>query len=102
MRQHGEAHRMVPESGVHFRVRCLRGREKAMSASAGSTQPRIVIAGGGLAGLSLALALKTALADGIDVIMCDPALKRDPHGDKRSYAIAAAARRMLEALGVWT
>ncbi len=72
-----------------------------MSASAGSTQPRIVIAGGGLAGLSLALALKKALSDGIDVVMCDPALKRDPHGDKRSYAIAAAARRMLEALGVW-
>ena len=65
-------------------------------------QPRIVIAGGGLAGLSLALALKTALSDGVEVVMCDPALKRDPHGDKRSYAIAAAARRMLEALGVWT
>ena len=60
-------------------------------------QPRIVIAGGGLAGLSLALALKRALSDGVEVVMCDPALKRDPHGDKRSYAIAAAARRMLEA-----
>ncbi|NNC00887.1 2-octaprenyl-6-methoxyphenyl hydroxylase, partial [Corallococcus exiguus] len=31
----------------------------------------------------------------------DPALKRDPHGDRRAYAIAAAARRMLQALGVW-
>jgi len=72
-------------------------RRKAQS----PTRPRIVIAGGGLAGLSLALALKTALSDGVDVTMCDPALKRDPHGDKRSYAIAAAARRMLEALGVW-
>jgi 2-octaprenyl-6-methoxyphenol hydroxylase len=72
-----------------------------MSAATGSTQPRIVIAGGGLAGLSLSLALKRALSDGIDVVMCDPALKRDPHGDKRSYAIAAAARRMLTALGVW-
>ncbi len=72
-----------------------------MSAATGSAQPRIVIAGGGLAGLSLSLALKSALADGIDVVMCDPALKRDPHGDKRSYAIAAAARRMLEALGIW-
>ena len=51
-------------------------------------QPRIVIAGGGLAGLSLALALKIALSDGVEVVMCDPALKRDPHGDKRSYAIA--------------
>jgi 2-octaprenyl-6-methoxyphenol hydroxylase len=72
-----------------------------MSAATGPAQPRIVIAGGGLAGLSLSLALKRALADGVDVVMCDPALKRDPHGDKRSYAIAAAARRMLTALGVW-
>jgi 2-octaprenyl-6-methoxyphenol hydroxylase len=62
---------------------------------------RIVIAGGGLAGLTLSLALKRALADGVDVVMCDPALKRDPHGDKRAYTIAAAARRMLEALEIW-
>ena len=62
---------------------------------------RIVVAGGGLAGLSLALALKRALADGVEVVMCDPALRRDPRGDKRAYAIAAAARRMLEALAVW-
>jgi 2-octaprenyl-6-methoxyphenol hydroxylase len=72
-----------------------------MSAATGSTTPRIVIAGGGLAGLSLALALKKALSGGLAVTMCDPALKRDPHGDKRSYAIAAAARRMLTALDVW-
>jgi 2-octaprenyl-6-methoxyphenol hydroxylase len=64
-------------------------------------RPRIVIAGGGLAGLCLALALKHALGDGLDVVMCDPALRRDPHGDKRAYAVAAAARRMLETLGVW-
>ncbi|MFL4995699.1 MAG: FAD-dependent monooxygenase, partial [Microvirga sp.] len=73
-----------------------------MGAAMGSAQMRIVIAGGGLAGLALALALKKALADGIDVVMCDPALRRDPHGDKRSYAIAAAARRMLGALGIWS
>src|SRR3712207_5474416 len=72
-----------------------------MSDATARKRPRIVIAGGGLAGLSLALALKKALADGVDVVMGDPALKRDPHGDKRSYAIAAAARRMLAALGVW-
>ncbi|MEZ0168896.1 ubiquinone biosynthesis hydroxylase [Microvirga sp. TS319] len=70
-------------------------------AAAGTERSRIVIAGGGLAGLSLALALKRALADGVDVVMCDPALARDPHGDRRSFAIAAAARRMFEALGLW-
>ncbi|HEV2558724.1 MAG TPA: ubiquinone biosynthesis hydroxylase [Microvirga sp.] len=61
----------------------------------------IVIAGGGLAGLSLALALKRSLGEALEVVMCDPALKRDPRGDRRAYAIAAAARRMLQALGVW-
>ena len=61
---------------------------------------RIVIAGGGVAGLSLALALKGALGEGADVVLCDPALARDPAGDRRAYAIAAAARRMLNALGV--
>jgi len=75
--------------------------ENTMSAAAGTERSRIVIAGGGLAGLSLALALKRALADGIDVVMADPALARHPDGDRRSFAIAAAARRMFEALGVW-
>jgi 2-octaprenyl-6-methoxyphenol hydroxylase len=71
-----------------------------------STEPpapwHVLIAGGGIAGLSLALALKQALGDAIEVTVCDPALDRDPAGDRRAYAVAAAARRMLEALGVWT
>jgi 2-octaprenyl-6-methoxyphenol hydroxylase len=62
---------------------------------------RVLIAGGGVAGLSLALALKRSLGDGLDVTLCDPALARDPSGDRRAYAIAAGARRMLAALGVW-
>ena len=68
-----------------------------------SAQPawRILIAGGGIAGLSLALALKQALGDALDVTVCDPALRRDPGGDRRAYAIAAGARRMLETVGVW-
>jgi 2-octaprenyl-6-methoxyphenol hydroxylase len=62
---------------------------------------RVLIAGGGIAGLSLALALKRSLGDGLDVTLCDPALARDPSGDRRAFAIAAGARRMLAALGVW-
>ncbi|CAA9358660.1 MAG: 2-polyprenyl-3-methyl-6-methoxy-1,4-benzoquinol hydroxylase [uncultured Microvirga sp.] len=63
---------------------------------------RILIAGGGIAGLALALALKQALAAAVEVTVCDPALTRDPRGDRRSYAIAAGARRMLTALGMWS
>jgi 2-octaprenyl-6-methoxyphenol hydroxylase len=62
---------------------------------------RILIAGGGIAGLSLALALKQALGVALEVTVCDPALERDAGGDQRAYAVAAGARRMLQALGVW-
>ncbi|HEX8662823.1 MAG TPA: ubiquinone biosynthesis hydroxylase [Beijerinckiaceae bacterium] len=62
---------------------------------------RVVIAGGGVAGLSLALALKQALGSALGVTLCDPGLNRDPAGDRRAYAVAAGARRMLQALGVW-
>jgi 2-octaprenyl-6-methoxyphenol hydroxylase len=62
---------------------------------------RILIAGGGIAGLSLALGLKQALGDALEVTVCDPALDRDPAGDRRAYAVAAGARRMLKALGLW-
>jgi len=62
---------------------------------------RVAIAGGGIAGLSLALALKQALGSALAVAVYDPALARDPAGDRRAYAIAAGARRMLAALGVW-
>lgn len=62
---------------------------------------RIVIAGGGLAGLSFALASKQALGPTLEVTVCDPALARNPRNDQRAYAIAAGARKMLEALRVW-
>ena len=61
----------------------------------------IVIAGGGIAGLSLALALKQALREGLPVTLADPALAFAPREDNRAYAVAAAAQRMLQALGVW-
>jgi 2-octaprenyl-6-methoxyphenol hydroxylase len=61
----------------------------------------IIIAGGGVAGLALGLALKRAQGEGLTVAVHDPAFARDTRGDKRAYAIAAGARRMLETLGVW-
>ena len=64
---------------------------------------RIVIAGGGLAGLTLALALKQALGSAFDVAVHDPALAaaQPTKPDSRAYAVAAAGRAMLETLGVW-
>jgi 2-octaprenyl-6-methoxyphenol hydroxylase len=62
---------------------------------------RIAIAGGGIAGLALALAVTQALGAAVEVVLCDPALKRDPGADRRAYAVAADARRMLAVLGVW-
>jgi 2-octaprenyl-6-methoxyphenol hydroxylase len=62
---------------------------------------RIIIAGGGLGGLSLALALKQALGAGHDVVLADPVLAQPGRADGRAYAISAAGRRMFAALGVW-
>jgi 2-octaprenyl-6-methoxyphenol hydroxylase len=62
---------------------------------------RIVIAGGAIAGLTLALALRQGLGDGAKISVIDPAFGRETGSDTRAYAIAAAARRQFEALGVW-
>ena len=60
----------------------------------------VLIAGAGFAGLALALALRQALGHAFAVAVVDPVLGR-PVADARASAIAAAARRMFEALGVW-
>jgi 2-octaprenyl-6-methoxyphenol hydroxylase len=60
----------------------------------------IVIGGGGMAGLALAIALRDALGDAFSVVVVDPALER-AGGDARASAIAAAARRLFETIGVW-
>ena len=78
----------------------LESKEKTKNASA--SLPRIVIAGSGLAGLSLGLALKHGLGDDVTVTVCDPSVNRDPGADTRAYSIAAAGRKMFEALGIWT
>jgi 2-octaprenyl-6-methoxyphenol hydroxylase len=67
-----------------------------------------VIAGGGFAGLALAIALREALGPQFAVTVADPKLapatnrrEHDGASDLRASAIAAAPRRMFEALGVW-
>jgi 2-octaprenyl-6-methoxyphenol hydroxylase len=61
----------------------------------------VVIAGSGIAGLSLATALARALGPTFAIALCDPALASDPASDDRVSAIAAGARRLLAVLGVW-
>src|ERR1044072_6680726 len=61
----------------------------------------VVIAGGGFAGLALALALRQSLGAAFKVIVADPAFAANARPDLRASAIAAAARRMFETLGVW-
>lgn len=62
-----------------------------------------VIAGGGLAGLSLALALRQGLGEGARLAVADPAfaLTQPRSDDMRASAFAAGARRLFETLGVW-
>ncbi len=59
----------------------------------------VLIAGGGHVGLTLALALKRAAPE-LEVMLVDPA--PGPRRDGRASAIAAAGRRMLDSLGVWS
>jgi 2-octaprenyl-6-methoxyphenol hydroxylase len=61
----------------------------------------VVIGGAGFAGLALAVALRQALGEAFTVTVADPALKNVPSRDPRASAIAAAARRLFEAIGVW-
>lgn len=76
-----------------------------MAVRSGPTRNRIAIAGGGIAGFCLALALKRALGSAFEIVLADPALSRlsggPPRSDSRAYAVAAAARAMLETLDIW-
>jgi 2-octaprenyl-6-methoxyphenol hydroxylase len=64
----------------------------------GDNRADVVIAGGGFAGLALAVALRQALGENFAVMLVDPDLGAE---DVRASAIAAAPRRMFEALGAW-
>jgi len=71
----------------------------------------VVIAGGGFAGLALAIALRQGLGDSFKVVVADPALGKSRADDPlrrsasaasaRASAIAAAARRLFKTIGVW-
>ena len=61
----------------------------------------VLIGGGGFAGLALAIALRQGLGDPFSVAVADPALGQSHSGDARASAIAAAARRLFETIGVW-
>jgi len=61
----------------------------------------IVIAGAGIAGLALAIAVRSALKSNFSVIVCDPALSREPVADDRVSAITVGAQRLLETLDIW-
>jgi 2-octaprenyl-6-methoxyphenol hydroxylase len=61
----------------------------------------LVIGGAGFAGLALAIALRQGLGDAFSVTVADPALGAAKSKDPRASAIAAAARRLFEAIDVW-
>ncbi len=61
----------------------------------------VIIAGGGLNGCALAIALATG---GADVALVDPVAtdaRADPGFDGRSYALSIASKSMLSALSLW-
>ncbi len=64
-------------------------------------QVDMLIAGGGFAGLTLAIALRQGLGPSVSVTVADPTLGKSHADDERASAIVAAARRLFETLGVW-
>ncbi len=65
-----------------------------------SERPDILIAGGGSAGLTAALAIRQSAPD-LVVELVDAKPAEGGKRDERASAIAAAAKRMLQGLGIW-
>ncbi|MBP1180242.1 FAD-dependent monooxygenase [Methylobacterium sp. PvR107] len=61
----------------------------------------LLIAGGGLPSLALALALKQAHGPALAVTVIDPGAADPARHRGRAYALAAGGRRMLAQLGLW-
>lgn len=64
----------------------------------------LAISGGGVAGLSLALALARSLGPELHILVVDkdePLAGEAKADDPRAVALSATSRRLLEAIGVW-
>jgi len=61
----------------------------------------LLIAGGGLPSLALALALKQTHGPALAVTVIDPGAADPTRHSGRAYAVAAGGRRMLAQLGIW-
>lgn len=72
-----------------------------MTEPARSAPKDVVVAGGGMVGLTLAVALKAALGEAVAVVVCDPAIEQNG-SPTRASALAAGPRRMFERLDVWS
>ena len=60
----------------------------------------VLIAGAGIVGLTLSIALRQGLGSSFSVTVADPSFA-DAGSDGRATAIVAAARRLLTTIGVW-
>lgn len=76
-----------------------------MTGEATTAQARgrhVVVAGAGIPGLALALALRQACGAALNVTVCDPGLSAGALRQRgRAYALAAGGRLMLGHLGIW-
>ncbi|TDR85427.1 FAD-dependent monooxygenase [Enterovirga rhinocerotis] len=61
---------------------------------------RILIVGGGIASLALALALRHGAGEAVEVTIADPA-PETAAGGGRAYALSMASVAMLDVLGIW-
>lgn len=82
----------------------VRGKSREKPSSQGTEQNKILdvfVAGGGYVGLCVAVSIKSA-APGMKIMVVDAAPGEAIENDTRASAIAAAATRMLDSLGIWS
>lgn len=61
----------------------------------------VAISGASFAGLALACALTETLGPGLRVALMDRLAQAAPRPDARAFALSAASRHLLDAIGVW-